>query len=296
MSIISWQKTKRSALLLGCAAFFLAGIASAQSTDSTSQATVSGWSSSQTMTQAGEAQLAEGAVPANPAAAPANPAALPAAPSRAQDQDQDTDWHNWRAQGLTHRLTWIAGGGFNAPVGNATPYITWGGNLTVGGGVRFSRMVSALLEYQFMDNKLPGAFIAAANTACAGCGITGGNAHFNSITVSPVIDFSPKASNGVYLVGGWGYYHKSTNFSSPQAVFTGFGIGVANVTVASFSSNQWGGNLGLGIYHRLGGMYGRSKTQIFAESRYTYIHTPPVTQTNGLGTTELIPVTIGVRF
>src|SRR5208282_4091409 len=29
---------------------------------------------------------------------------------------------------------WVGGGGFNAPIGNDTPYITWGGNFTAGGG------------------------------------------------------------------------------------------------------------------------------------------------------------------
>jgi hypothetical protein len=69
------------------------------------------------------------------------------------------------------------------------------------------------------------------------------------------------------------------------------------VTVASFTSNQWGGNAGVGIYHRMGSMFGGdSHTQLFAEARYTFIHTPPITADNGLGTTELIPVTIGLRF
>src|SRR5271165_556385 len=31
-----------------------------------------------------------------------------------------------------HSLAFEAGGGFNGPVGNDTPYITWGGNFTLG--------------------------------------------------------------------------------------------------------------------------------------------------------------------
>jgi Outer membrane protein beta-barrel domain len=305
MSIVSWQKTRQSFLLFGCAAFFLGSFASAQSTDSVSQstdstlqATASGWSSSQAMTEVGtetgQTQLAEGTAPADPSALPG------AAPARAA-QDQDQTYSGWHRSDIGHRLTWVAGGGFNAPIGNDTPYITWGGNFTAGGGVRFSRMVSVLGEYQFMGNKLPGNFIAAANISCSvangtNCGITEGNAHFNSITASPVIDLTPNSSNGIYLVGGWGWYHKSTNFNAVVPEFNGFAVIGVSVTVASFSSSQWGGNGGLGIYHRLGGMYGKSKTQIFGEARYTFIHTPPITETNGLGTTGLIPVTIGVRF
>ena len=46
-------------------------------------------------------------------------------------------------------------------------------------------------------------------------------------------------------------------------------------------------------------MYGNDSdnhSEVFAEARYTFIHTPPITQNNGLGTTELIPVTVGIRF
>ncbi len=193
--------------------------------------------------------------------------------------------------GIVHGLAFEAGAGFNAPVANDTPYISWGGNFTVGAGFHFSKAISALLEYQFMDNKLPGAFISAEGT-------TGGDAHINSITGSPVIHLTPKWSNGVYVVGGFGYYHKSTNFTDYECCDI-YGYDV-DVTVGSFTSNQWGGNAGFGIYHRLGGnLYGpdsASHSEVFAEARYTFIHTPPVTQANGLGTTELIPVTLGIRF
>jgi aspartyl/asparaginyl-tRNA synthetase len=36
--------------------------------------------------------------------------------------------------------------------------------------------------------------------------------------------------------------------------------------------------------------------KLFAEARYTWINTPPITETNGLGRTELIPVTFGMRW
>lgn len=291
----------RYACFFACASLLAAASVSAQSvanqsivSSSAPSAASAVWSSSQD----GQYQIADGSIPSSAAL----PSASPAAGSAAHPQSDNNTYHGWHSQDIKQRLTWEAGGGFNAPIGNDTPFITWGGNFTLGAGVRFSREVSALLEYQYMDNKLPGAFIAEANTACSAssgsdCGITGGNAHINSITGSPVIDLTPRWGNGVYLVGGWGWYHKSTNFSAPQAVFSPFyGYYFANVTVASFTSNQWGANGGLGLYHRFGGMYGEGKNQIFAEARYTFIHTPPITETNGLGTTGLIPVTVGFRF
>ncbi len=185
------------------------------------------------------------------------------------------------------KLAFEVGGGFNAPIGNDTPYITWGGNFTGGVGLHFTRRFSLLGEFQYMDDKLPGALVAA------GGGQTG-NAHIISITVDPVFDLFPKSANSVYVTGGGGYYYKSTNFNIQECCdFYGYPV---TVTANSFSSNQFGGNIGLGYSHRLGGVYGDSTMKLFAEARYVYIKTPPITENNGLGTTELIPVTVGVRW
>jgi hypothetical protein len=196
---------------------------------------------------------------------------------------QDYGGHHHFFQGLAFE----AGAGFNAPIGNDTPYITWGGNFTGGGGLRFSKRFTLLGEFQFMDNKLPGAFVAAGGGQL-------GNAHIISLTADPVIDLFPQWTNSVYVTGGGGYYHKSTNFNVQECCdFYGYPV---TVTANSITSNQGGVNLGLGFSHRLGGINGDGQMKLFAEARYVYIHTPAITQTNGLGTTELIPVTFGVRF
>src|SRR5579863_4089810 len=191
------------------------------------------------------------------------------------------------------QYTFEGGAGFNAPIGNDQPYITWGGNFNVGGGLRLSSRFSVLGEYQFIDDKLPGAFVAAGNPAGGGNG-SGGNTHIQSLTVDPVIDLFPKWSNGAYLVGGGGWYHKSTNFTVQECCdFYGYPV---SINAASFSTNQGGFNAGFGIYHRMGGVYGDGTAKLFAEARYLWIDTPSVRETNGLGRTELIPVTFGVRW
>ena len=185
------------------------------------------------------------------------------------------------------RWTFEFGAGFNAPIGNDIPYITWGGNFTVGGGYRFSPRFSVLGEYQFIFDKLPGALVAAG-------GGQNGNAHIQSITAAPVIDLFPNHVTSVYLTGGGGWYYKSTNFTVQVCCdFYGYPV---NVTTNSFSSNQWGGSFGFGISHRLGGVYGDGTMKLFAEARYLYVNTPPIGEPNGLGSTGLIPVTLGVRF
>lgn len=201
-------------------------------------------------------------------------------------------YDNRTARGGRH-YTFEGGAGFNAPIGNDLPYITWGGNFTIGGGLRLASQFSLLGEYSFIDDKLPGAFVAANNPAGGGNG-SGGNTHIQSLTVEPVIDLFPKWSNGAYLIGGGGRYHKSTNFTALVGYdFYGYPV---YVNAASFSSNQGGFNAGFGIYHRMGGVYGDGTAKLFAEARYLWIDTPKVGQVNGFGRTELIPVTFGVRW
>jgi hypothetical protein len=180
-----------------------------------------------------------------------------------------------------------AGAGFNAPIGNDIPFVTWGGNFLVGGGLKLSPWFSLLGEYGFIQDKLPGALVAA------GQGDTG-NTRIQSLTLEPVIDLFPKKSNSVYLVGGGGWYHKSTNWNVLIGYdFYGYPV---YATASTFSSNQGGVNGGLGFTHRLGGVYGDGTAKLFAEARYLWINTPKLGEPNGLGTTGLIPVSFGVRW
>jgi hypothetical protein len=212
--------------------------------------------------------------------------AAPIAGSGAAGQVGGYGYHD---HGLTSHLTFEGGGGFNAPIGNDTPFITWGGNVTVGGGYKFEKHVSVLAEYQFIDDKLPGSLIADA-------GAQGGHAHIWSLTLDPVIDLFPARKNDIYVTGGGGFYRKVTSFTDPEEVEECYyfcTIGTENVVVGHFSSNQGGLNFGLGVTHKLGG---DEHLKAFAEVRYLWINTPPIGETDGLGRTELIPVTVGVRW
>jgi hypothetical protein len=268
------------------AVILLAGVSYAQSNTSNGASdSAAAYSSSQAgMSQLQFAELSAPALPAGSSAASSG--------GGAAGQYGSGGGHGFR--GVFHHWAFEGGAGFNAPVGNDTPYITWGGNITLGAGLRFGNRLSALAEYQYMHDKIPGPFISAF----ASDGVTSGSSDVNSVTGSPVIDLFPKRSNGIYLVGGWGWYHKSTNLQGPQETFSAYyGLYYQTVNILSFTSNQWGGNAGLGIYRKVGNVYGdKGHDELFAEARYTFIHTPPITQSNGLGTTELIPVTLGVRF
>lgn len=228
--------------------------------------------------------IADAAMP--PGAAVAAPPASGAAGQSGSYGYHSRDWSS--------HLTFEGGAGANAPLGNDTPFITWGGNFTVGAGYKFIDRISLLAEYQFIDDKLPGALIADA-------GAQGGHAHIWSLLLDPVIDLFPKRKNSVYVTGGGGFYRKVTSFTDPEEVEECYyfcGVGYENVVVGHFSSNQGGLNVGVGITHKLGSPSTGSddRLRVYAEARYLWINTPGINNPDGLGTTELIPATLGVRW
>lgn len=225
---------------------------------------------------------------------------LPASPSLAAGAAGQNGTYGYHDRNWSSHLTFEAGGGANGPTSDSSNDITWGGNFTVGAGYRLTSHLSGLIEYQFIDDKLPGALIGET-------GANGGNAHIWSLTLAPVLDLFPKATNDVYITGGGGFYRKVTNFTDPEEVdycyYYYCGVDVQNVVVGHFSSNQGGWNIGGGFTHRLGGTYGTSNLKLFAEVRYLDVLTPAsATSPNGLGVaavgdgTKLIPITLGIRF
>lgn len=285
MSLSCSPSPLRRVGLLATALFLAASLAGAQSL----QSNATDFSSSTESSSQQELASLEPAL----AALPAAPA--PAAAAAGQYSGGGGAFHH-----AMQKFTIEAGGGFNGPTSNSSNYITWGGNFTVGGGLQFNPHLATLIEYQYIDDKLPGKLIAET-------GASGGHAHIWSFTLDPVVDLLPKASNDLYVTGGGGFYRKVTSFTvlAPTEFCSYFycGIGYAPATVGHFSSNQGGWSVGAGYIHRMGGIYGTSKMKLFAEVRYLDVLSPALTsQPNGLGTvtvgsdTKLIPVTLGVRW
>lgn len=270
--------------LLGSAALLAVGIANAQLASAPNS-------------HAGESSSTDYlALVADPS--PAVPSAPAPAPKPAGQYDNSGGGGS--GSGLRSKLAFEVGGGFNVPVSNTSNYLTWGGQFTIGGGLRLSKALQLLIDYQFMRDGLPSSLVNET-------GATGGNAHIWSLTLNPVFDLMPKSSNSVYVTGGGGFYRKVTNFTDLQPTqFCSYfycGTGYAPQTVGHFSSNQGGFSIGGGFQHKFQGMYGEGHTAIFAEVRYLDILTPAVDQSpNGLGTaavaagTKIIPINFGFRF
>jgi hypothetical protein len=277
----------RRASVITAAVLLAAGVASAQSTPSPSNDTSN--SSTYSSSQTGLTQVAELALPEAPA---------PSASASASGGAGAGQYGNGGEKHgvLHHSWAFEAGGGFNAPISNS---VTYGGQFTVGAGLKFNKYLSTLIEYQYLDSKLPGSLIAEA-------GANGGYAHIWSFTIDPVIDLMPKATNDVYITGGGGFYRKVTSFTDPEETeycYYFCEVGTTNAVVGHFSSNQGGINVGAGFQRRLGGMSGDGNMKLFAEARCVDVFSPAVTgSANGLGVTSVaantrvIPVSVGIRF
>ncbi len=288
MSFSRWMSLTRHVTVLAAVAF-AAGSARAQFAPSPSPSSAASPSATESSSSS-LALLADAGI----GGADALPSAHGAAGSAAGQGSQ------YQSHSLFSHLTFALGGGFNAPTSDSSPYITWGGNLNLGAGYRFSPRLSLMTEYQYIADKLPGAVIAQT-------GANGGHAHIWSLTMAPVVDLFPKRTNSVYVTGGGGFYRKVTSFTDPvpaeYCTYYYCGITTVNQVVGHFSSNQGGWNIGAGFSHKMGGIYGDSKMELFAEVRYLDVRTPAVTTSpNGLGTTtvgegtKLVPVTLGIRW
>src|SRR5579875_2135304 len=222
-----------SALALGCS------LSAAAQTTSASQITTDGQSYSSSSTYL--ASLGSDFLP--PGAQPAAASAALASPAPQYGGQRTSSYPNYESR-WSH-LAVVAGGGFTAPIGNATHgYETWGYNLDFGGGWNFSKRFGVLFEYQFDRNKIPGATIATV-------GAQAGNIHTHLFLFNPVYYFAARKTTGGYVTGGVGYSRKVTNFSdlvAEQECYSFYfcGYGYAPVTVASFSSNQLAADAGIG--------------------------------------------------
>lgn len=216
--------------------------------------------------------------------------------------------------GFTAAVGNAASGGFSSIIGDGQRYgtITDGGNLFGGAGWNFSKNFSVLGEFQYNTNKIPGRTLSAfyneidpaVGLSASGIASIGGNVHTYSLTAEPVFYYynSDKHSYAGYVIGGGGWYHKSTNFTAPVvSVDPYFGYSyVTNQTFTSYTDNSLGANLGTGVSFKPFGQYSHAK--LFAEARFVFVDSPRESAADfaagrlHTGTEELIPVSVGIRF
>ena len=234
-------------------------------------------------------------------------------------------WHN--ADG-SNRLAFVAGAGFNVPVGSASSnYLNTNYRFEVGGGINLNKKLGVLLQFDYDHFGIPGAVLANQQALYNNLGFVDqngnlvdfsgldGNAHIWSFTLNPTYNFYQGDKLGAYAVVGGGFYHKVTNFTLPQLgegfdYYYGLYQYTYNQNIDSYTSNAAGVTGGVGVTYKFSRF---ANQRLFAEARY--VHTfnsaragdPTYSGVGGPGQaynlyppnaneTSYLPITVGLRF
>ena len=251
----------------------------------------------------------------------ANPAPQPP-PRRYGRRPVYADSHH-NADG-SNKYAFFIGGGFNLPTGGTNSYLSTGYSVHGGVGRNFNKKLAVLAEIEYdhsniQTNTLNDLLTTYVNLGAEGqdgsaLSELGGTNHNLSVSIDPMYTYMDHDKFGAYVIGGVGFYHKVTDFTTPAigeyCEFYGCFEYEANQTIDSYVSNAVGYNGGLGFTYK-GSRF--SDLKFYAEARYVYTNNsrrPYYDGTTGTSLsptyfnvfpqnsapTTFIPVTFGIRF
>ncbi len=214
----------------------------------------------------------------------------------------------------SNKWTFAVGGGFTLPTGGTHNYATPGWKIQVGGGRNFNKTLGVLLQFDYdrfgMQTSTLNNQLALYNKLGAGLSQLGGNVHDWSFTLDPIVNYYTSDTFGAYVIGGLGFYHKYTTFTTRATgtcfdPYYGYYQCVANQPIDWYTSNAFGVNGGFGFTYKPSRFAGES---FYAEARYVWTDNQPrpydVSGTTAYfnaftpasARTTYIPVTFGIRF
>jgi hypothetical protein len=240
---------------------------------------------------------------------------------------------NTNADG-SEKYTFLAGAGASAAIGDTHRYETEGFALQFGGGRNWNKYFGVMLQFDYDKFGLQGTTIAnqdyiynyctAADVTAGLCSPEGpapaggatpidGNNHVWSFTFSPTFTLATEGSLGAYAVVGGGFYHKVTNFTTPQVeeeCYYYCGESEVNANFDHYTSNAGGVNGGFGLTYKFSHF---SNERFYLEARYVlmfdaqrYGVTTANVANSSLTATDLypansnrttyIPIIVGIRF
>lgn len=237
-----------------------------------------------------------------------SPDAQSAPPSQSQQQQpaQTQQPQNDQEQEATpeesvpiHRVkpklfkNWVynVGAGAGVTSGTTKKYVRSGGVVGAAGVARnFNQYFGLRLDFQFDDLPLRASALQMASS-------TGGNAHMYALNFGPVINLPFTRTWGAYIVGGVGFYRRVGKLDNSQAyageTCNGFfqwwrycyngSLPISGQFLHS-SQNEFGEEFGAGVTRKIG-----TNREIYAEIRQFH-------GSHGGVTTDLRPITIGVRW
>jgi hypothetical protein len=238
----------------------------------------------------------------------------------------------------SNKYVFEAGVGMTLPLADTYKYFNTSYAFQVGGGRQFNKHLAVLLQFDYdkfgINKNTLDAQAALYNgvygsgTGCgpgqgeSGCAVpVDGSNHIWSFTLNPTYTFLQGDKYGAYVVLGAGYYHKVTDFTTPEtgeecSIYYGCFNVTENTVFDHYTSNAFGGNLGLGLTYKFSRFAGE---RFFIEARYVvvdnsqregyiYSGSAPGYTTNGTNPdpnnafpensnrTEYVPIKVGIRF
>lgn len=212
-----------------------------------------------------------------------------AIPLHAQDEEFGED----------SKLNTNAGISWTVPTNPTAQFVNFGwGVMTFGAGYNFSKHHAVIGEFMwnslYPTNEALRPFRLALHTHNV-------NAHGNLLSWTANYRFEVRGESlGAYFIGGGGLYFRTTHITkeivtgtnttcTPAWLWWGFtctsGIVDTDQTLASSSSGKFGVNGGIGFTVKVG----EPRYRMYIETRFHYAPHKPIK-------TEIIPVTIGIRF
>ena len=206
------------------------------------------------------------------------------------------------------------GGGWTFPTGDLKNSFNTGGHFAIGGTFYVKPTFGVEVEYQYHRMNGPEKTITVYPSPVAGVGSSAllqSNQQINDVTFNGV--WRPKSSGmvGGYVIGGFGYYHRGVDITTPATGYTTIcdpywlicypALVSVDQIIGTRTSNDFGINFGGGV------TFGHN-VKFYVESRYHYVWGPDYTaQAGGLiatatGRTSFtsnaayFPLTFGVRF
>lgn len=185
-----------------------------------------------------------------------------------------------------------------APLNPISKFVNVGGGFVAGAGYNMTKRNAFIGE--FMWNRL-GASDSALTPIREALGTHDVNGHGNLFALTGNYRFELRGrTTGVYFIGGGGWYRRTASVSTHVATGTSIecnptwewwgyectkGTVMSDQTLASSTSDALGLNGGIGVTFKVG----EPRYRFYIEARYHYAPTKNVK-------TELIPITIGIRF
>jgi len=221
----------------------------------------------------------------------------------------------------SNKYGFLVGGGFTVPTGGTHDYLKTNYDFQVGGIRNFNKKFGVALQFDWhnfgIQTNTLNDQINLYNSFDAGLATLSGSSHVWSFTLDPTYTFAQGDKYGAYVVGGVGFYHKVTTFTTPETeeidTFYGPIEYEANEPIDDYTSNAVGFNGGIGMTYKPS-RFGDVK--FYAEARYVFVDNSPRSgytyfdEQNGLNSTytgtnffpqnsdktTYIPVTFGIRF